>query len=225
MSRIRNGFAFGVLAAACALSGCISSDSDFDFSSAFAGAKSVFGGAPVSKITLQQAAAVPNASIAAHIGNGPEEMLVLAETSSGDQVWHGAGNVVVVLHNGHLVQTGGLADDLPNLHSESGDAVLPREAGQMAKTRWVGDFPNKNLFGVVIDCTAQAVRPEAVTSLGKQIRTMRVDETCSSPALNWTFANVYWVSPVTGVVWQSIQHFSPDYDAMTIEVLRPVMGG
>jgi hypothetical protein len=227
MSRTRKRLAFASLTAlaAVALSGCLSSDSDFNFSTALAGAKSVFGDAPVSKVTLQQAAAVPNASIAGHIGNGPEQMLVLAETSGGDQVWRGAGNVVVVLHDGHLVQTGGLSDDLPRLHSEGGDTVLPRNPGQVVKVRWVGDFTRKNQFGVAIDCTATAIRPEAVTILGKQIRTVRVDETCGSAALNWTYANVYWVSPVTGLVWQSVQHFSPDMDAMTIEVLRPVMGG
>jgi hypothetical protein len=176
-------------------------------------------------ITLEQAASVPNASIAAHIGGGGEQMLILSTNNGGEQTWIGTGNVALVTRDGRLVQTGGLARDMPRYNSNGYNAPLPRMIGATVKTSWVADFTAKNLYSVSITCTAQAVREEMVTILGKGIRTIRVDETCTAPQLNWTYRNAYWISPVSGIVWQSVQRFSDEMEPMTIVVLRPLGAG
>jgi hypothetical protein len=214
----------GPLLTAFLLTGCSSGGSG-DMGAMFSVFRNIISGGGQTMtppITLEQAASVPNASIAAHIGGGGEQMLILSANNGGEQTWIGTGNVALVTRDGRLVQTGGLARDMPRYNSNGYNAPLPRMLGATVKTNWVADFTTKNLYSVSITCNAQAVREEMVTILGKGIRTMRVDETCSASQLNWTYNNQYWISPVSGIVWQSVQRFSDEMEPMTIIVLRPL---
>jgi hypothetical protein len=100
-------------------------------------------------------------------------------------------------------------------------SLVPAVQGQRVHTRWFIDIKDLLVSGALMECDAHAVGPESVTILGKAISTVHVTEDCSVPALKWSFTNHYWISPTSGVVWQSLQHTHPKLDPLTIEVLRP----
>ncbi|MDE2184890.1 MAG: YjbF family lipoprotein [Alphaproteobacteria bacterium] len=80
----------------------------------------------------------------------------------------------------------------------------------------------QRLFSVLITCEDRDAGPETISILGKDIHTRRIDESCrSDDSLDWSFRNVFWVDPETGLVWRSIQHVNPKLDAVEIDVLRP----
>jgi len=214
------GSAVAALAASL-LSGCLSSDSQFTVSSLYETVGKLANPPKPPPITLQQAAAVPQASIGVRMGGSGEQLLILVAQDGGEMIWAGGGNTLLVMHGGRLVQTGGLDSDLPRLNAAGENLPLPIEIGNIVRTRWVADFTSLKRYSVTITCAARAMRPEVVTVLGKDIRTVRVDENCRSDQLDWSYSNSYWISPASGVVWESVQHFSPDRPSLTIEVLRP----
>jgi hypothetical protein len=218
---------FGAVAAGSLFLSACSSDSQFDIGNMFSAATNIVSSPPATPITLQQAASVPYATISARIGDRSEAMLVLSGYSAaGEQVWAGNGNVLILMRDGRILQTGGTGADLPKLNGDSNNRPLPRsQPGEATRSRWIADFPALNSYSVPIECNAVAQRFETVTILGKGIRTMRVDETCDAAPIAWNFRNTYWISPVSGVVWESVQHIYPGADPLTVKVLRSVSSG
>ena len=86
----------------------------------------------------------------------------------------------------------------------------------------LADFADMNVYSAAIDCTDTPQGLETIDLLGKSISTLKVDEDCRSDQLDWSFRNLFWVSPSSGMVWKSVQHIHPDLGAIEVSVLRPV---
>ena len=174
------------------------------------------GGGP--GVTLEQAAAVPYASLGVRLGGGPEAMIILAGEMGEERLWTSAAKIALTTRSGRIVRTAGLPHDLGGYES-MGDLD---EYG--ARTvRWRGDFPDLKLYSVSIVCQDRQAGDETIVVLGRDIHTRRIDESCSSESrqLDWSFENTYWIDPANSLVWRSIQHVHPQLDAIEIEVLRP----
>jgi hypothetical protein len=183
-------------------------------------AKNYWNGTP--PVSLEQAAAVPYATIGIKIGDGPQVMFVLATDSGDHLMWVAGQSAAIETRNGRIIRTSGLEHDLSGSWSGSGlDASAGDSWLRPARDVWVADFVDRKQYSVQITCSHAAPVSDPVTLLGKTIATVRVDESCDAPQLEWSFANSFWVDPATGVVWRSIQHTSPDLDPLEIDVLRP----
>ncbi len=207
------------LVSALAAAGCTSFDQS-DYGQLFHYARRAWSGGG-DTVELQQAAAVPYASIAIRIGDGPQQMLLLASDAGGNRLWTSSSHIVVATHDGRIVRTVGLTRNLSGLTfaplaagQSSGFAVQPAQT-------LLADFSDLNTYSVPIICHAHAVGARTITILGQSIRTDRVNEDCRSQALNWSFVNSYWLDPASGLVWRSIQHIHPDFATVVIETLRP----
>ena len=168
-------------------------------------------------VPLEQAASVPYASIGVRVRGYNELMLVLATNAEGQQLWTSDVRIAIVTQNGHIVRTAGLGRDLSGLRF-----VGTAHPGG-ANYSWEADFKDMGLYGVTGDCQPIATKNEVITVLGKELNTQRIDERCetSSHQLSWSFRNTYWLDPVTGLAWRSIQHIHPRFPALEITVLRP----
>lgn len=82
-----------------------------------------------SRITKEQAAAIPYASIGYRVNDGPEQLLVLAADSGGDQLWTSGAHVVIVTRSGRIVRTVGLAQDLSAVTPQKGQELVSPAAG------------------------------------------------------------------------------------------------
>lgn len=200
-------------AAAIALSGC-STFNDPIYGQLGQYAEQVWSGEG-KYVTLQQAAAVPYASIGVQFADGPQSIMVLATDSDGTQMWTSAEHIVLVTRGGRIVRTAGLPKNL-------GDLVPQGSAAQdNTAEHFIADFPELQIFAAPIDCTARAQRPALITILGKPIHTMRQDVDCQAPTMHWHFTDSYWLDPSSGLPWRSVQYVNPTLDPLTIEVLRP----
>ncbi|MDE2111685.1 MAG: YjbF family lipoprotein [Alphaproteobacteria bacterium] len=206
-----------ILATALALGGC-SALGGGDAASLVALAKNVWNGNSGS-VTLEQAAAVPYASLGIRVGDGPEGMLILAGDTDGQLLWTSGAGAAISTRNGRIVRTAGFAQNLGGYESR-GDT--PGTDG-MQTVRWQADFPDLNLYSVSITCQDRPAGNETIIILGKDIHTKRMDETCASDEsrLGWAFDNTYWLDPSSGVVWRSIQHIHPGFNTIETEILRP----
>jgi hypothetical protein len=204
-----------------------SSDPGSDYESVFTMARDYFAGAP--PISLDQAAAVPYASIGVRIGDGPQVLLVLATQNGDDTMWVAGRSVAIAMHDGRIVRTSGLAENVTNVWRAPAGRIDPTAPptqawGDSRPVTWFADYAELKRYSVSITCTSSQPVEDPVTILGKSIPTVRVEEHCAAPDLDWTYTNRFWLDPSSGFVWRSEQHVRPDFDPLVIDVLRPPAG-
>ena len=175
------------------------------------------------RITREQAAAIPYASLGYNLEGGNQDILVLATDSSGDLLWTSAAHVVIVTRDGRIIRTVGLGQDLSNTTSRDQSGLPPPAAAvrtPFSSTR-LEDFADLSLYGVRVSCRARLAGQQSVKILGQVIATLRVDEICSSRNPDWSFTNSFWVDKDSGFVWRSRQHVHPKGAPVEIEIFRP----
>jgi hypothetical protein len=204
------------LAAALLLAGC-SSIGRGDVSSVYAIAHGLWGTGQ--KVTLEEAASVPYASMGIRLGDGTETMIILAGDTGGQNLWTSSAKIAITTSDGRIVRTAGFEHNLGG-YEPRGDSSS-ENGGRTV--RWQADFPDLNLYSVPIACQDRQAGNETIVILGADIHTRRIEESCASAGsrLDWSFKNTYWVDPDSGVVWRSIQHVHPQLDAIETEILRP----
>jgi hypothetical protein len=83
------------------------------------------------------------------------------------------------------------------------------------------DLPDIPAYGATITCSTVSKGQETIVKLGRGIPTARIDETCRSAELKWSFTDSYWIDPDSGLVWRSIQHVHPKGEKIETEIFRP----
>jgi hypothetical protein len=179
-----------------------------------------FGGGGIS---LDQAAAVPYASMGLRINGGQEGIVVLATQSGDNLLWTSSAHVVVETVNGRIKRTVGTPQEVSVALPQSEGAVLsPAQAlkGPYNSTRTI-DWPKLAVFGTTLNCRTAIRGIQKIKLLGKPMTTTRIDETCASQDGDWVFTDSYWVSRDDGFVWRSLQHLHPKGEVLQTEIFRP----
>jgi hypothetical protein len=175
------------------------------------------------RITREQAAAIPYASLGYTLGGGNRGLLVLATDSGSDLLWTSAAHVVIVTRDGRIIRTLGLGHDLSNVTSRDERGLPPPASAVRApfsSTR-LADFPDLGLYGVRIACRTTLAGRQSVKILGQVIAALRVEEICNSQNPDWSFTDSFWVDKDSGFVWRSRQHVHPKGPLVEIEIFRP----
>lgn len=180
---------------------------------------SVFGGGDVPRA---RAAAIPYASIGVRLGGGPEVMLILTNTSSGQDLQYLGGNVSITIRGGRVIRTVGLGHNLDAFQGPIPDRADPK-TGQTGY-HYAYDLVDRNAYGIFVRCTQSIGGDEAITIIGVRHDTHHIVEHCDAPQLNWSFDNHFWADKTTGFVWKATQSVHPDLDPITIQILRPAQG-
>ena len=173
------------------------------------------------RITKDQAAAIPYATMGYRLNGGNEQLVVLATDANGEQLWTSAAHIVIVTRGGRITRTVGLEHDISRMVPKVGDklpAIAAALKGDLRYTR-LQDFPSA--YDVTLACTLSHKGAQTVTILGRAIATARIDESCQSANPKWSFVNNYWIDPETGLCWRSRQHIGPQGDVIDAEILRP----
>jgi len=213
--------ALAALGGAAVLAACSSGNgsNSADWNEVYGIVSQAFGGrAP--GVTIQDAAAIPFATIGIRIGNSSEGILVLATNNPQQQLWTSASHVVLQTENGRVMRTAGLEHNRTDIHLVKGPSGGPPLQGS-AETQWSEDFGDLHLYSVLVTCQSVVIGPDGVTNFTSRIPTIHVDEQCHSDTIDWTFTDSFWISPKDGFTWRSIQHVSPKLDPIEIELLRP----
>jgi hypothetical protein len=174
------------------------------------------------RVTRDQAASIPYASMGYSEDGGNQILLVLATDSGGELLWTGPSHAVIVTRDGRIVRTVGLGHDLAGLTMRSGLAPAPSAAvrGPFTSTR-LEDFPELGIYGAQVTCRTHMVGQQKINILGQAVATNRVEEACQSPKPDWSFVDTYWVEQDNGLVWRSHQHIHPKGGEIEIELFRP----
>ena len=201
------------------LAGC-SSTGDSDYAQFYRAVRQSFGHG---RITKDQAAAIPYASMSYRINDGPEQLIVLATDNNGEQLWTSAAHIVITTRGGRIVRTVGLPGNVSAVTAAARQELPPLRAaleGPLVYTR-LEDLPDMKLYGVSLNCRATYRSAQTIVILGRGISTRKIDEACRSRSPDWSFTDSFWLDPDTGLTWRSIQHVSPKNGKVETEVLRP----
>jgi hypothetical protein len=175
------------------------------------------------RITREQAAAIPYATMGYSLEGENQALVVLGTDSGGQLLWTSSAHVVIVTRDGRIVRTLGLGHDLSGLTTRN-DMAIPAPAAAIreafSSTR-LEDFPELGLYGILVTCRAHLVGRQSITILGQAIPTFRVDETCNSLTPDWSFTDSFWVDGDSGLVWRSRQHIHPKGGIVETEIFRP----
>src|SRR5262249_25938448 len=100
------------------------------------------------RVTRDQAAAIPYASMGYALDGGNQIMLVLATDNGGEMLWTSAAHVVIAPRQGRIVRTVGLAHDLSSLTTRNSGALPAPAAAVQAPftTTRLEDFPELGLY-------------------------------------------------------------------------------
>jgi hypothetical protein len=175
------------------------------------------------KISIDQAAAIPFATMGLELGSNDEALLVLGTSIPGREEWYAGENVMVRTRAGRVVRTAGLPYDLGGMDIQTPDAA-PGIAGAATIVLSL-DFPDMGLYGARATCKKHDEGSESVNILGSAIATRHVVERCKVPTLDWNFDNEFWTDPDNGFVWRSVQYIHPESPPLILEVLRPKENG
>lgn len=174
------------------------------------------------KVTREQAASVPFASLGYAVNGGSQQMLVLATSSNGDQIWTAASRVVLAMHDGRVLRSVNLPHDLAATTPTGTAEPLPLATalkGSFISTRLV-DLPDIGIYQLELSCQTTMRGSQAVDIIGTRMDLKLVQERCESRKHTWSFVNDYWLDPQSGFIWRSVQHVHPR-TTLTIEILRP----
>lgn len=181
-----------------------------------------FGGA--SGITLEQAAAIPYASIGFRVGSGGESIFVLASSNGRDQLWTSSERIAVTTRGGRIVSTAGLQWNLSGCQLLQSDPIADgtTRAAPLEPVSRLVDFKDAQRFSMRITGRFEELGSESIEILGTKIDTIVLTESCVCKDLDWEFQNQFWLDRETNFVWRSRQVIHPNLPAITLSVFRPV---
>jgi len=175
------------------------------------------------RVTKDQAAAIPYASMGYQVNGASEQLVVLATDANGEQLWTSKARIVIVTRDGRITRTVGLPHDKSGMVPKTGEqlaAVAAALKSDVIYTR-LEDFPDIAAYGIMLTCKLSRRGAETIVILGRGIATIRVDETCRSTDQKWSFTDRFWLDPDTAMVWRSLQHLDPKGTIIETEILRP----
>ena len=200
------------------LAGCSSDGGDW---SSLVGAARVAWEGGANAVNIDQAAAIPFATLGLRLDQGQEQILILATDDDGVRLWTAPGHVSLVTQDGRILRTAGLGTDLTARSTvQRGD----EDWTHRHRYDWTADFNDLGQYSIAIRCDVAPEGADSIEILGKTFETIRIAESCESSSMDWRFENTYWVSPESGRVWRSIQHVHPKGPVLEVEYLRPPAG-
>lgn len=208
------------LASLLFLSGC-SSEGSAEWRALYDIAVNAFTTPP--GVSLDEAAAIPYATLGFRIDGGRENIAVLATDDGHQKLWASGKQIILVTVDGRIQRTVGLEQNL----SWSTISAIPENEEPLdywqrnRELRWTADFNSTGRYGIQVSCNEHPAGRETITVLGTSIATLRVDARCRGLNVNWSFDDVYWVGISDGIVWRSIQHIHPALGPIELETLRP----
>jgi hypothetical protein len=175
------------------------------------------------EVSLEQASAIPFASLGVAIGRNDEGLMVLGLDEGARQEWY-ARTQMLAMNNGRIVQSEGFPYNLSRLEVRSRDGGTIATGGAPptgADYTLVADYRDLSLIGAGAACRSVDTGEESIEILGTSLTTRHVVEDCRIALIDWSFENEFWVDPDTGFVWQSSQYVHPKLPRITFRVLRP----
>lgn len=151
---------------------------------------------------------------------GGQAVLILGSVSGDRLGWYAKGHQAIFMEHGLVVKTLGLPENLDRLALPVGNPFavgLQRVSYPVSYTRTMDWSPGYR-YGVTVRATLTQAIMENVDILGVTHALRRIDERLLGEGLDRE--NRYWVDPVDGFIWKSVQYIDASQRLEIIQ-LRP----
>jgi hypothetical protein len=181
-------------------------------------ASNILAGDTGTAYNLEEARALPYASMDVKLGLSPNSLVILGRYSDSDLHWITADKVTLVTRQGRIIQTGALPNDLVKTQFWTPDPIVDRLPALGHSLRML-DLEYRSLYGLAIDSQWQSLGYQDTDHFGQVMKFEKIVERCSARNFNWEFENIYWRDEKQ-ILWQSTQYYTPDAPALIIKVIK-----
>lgn len=166
---------------------------------------------------------IPYASLKLKIGKGPAGLLILESKNEGLNTWVSADGVSIIEKDGKIVRTIGLTNNVIGLRSLQEktfmDLIKLSPSSQSINTEYLS-LDNPEVFEMKLDCYVLIEGEEAIEILDKEFSLIHISRVKENKFLRWKVKDHFWVDPIDGFVWKSIQNIAPNLPPVLIEVTK-----
>lgn len=189
---------------------------------AYDGLANYYSGYPDYEITPEIVKEIPYASLKMKIGDGPAGLVILQEVNNNIYTWASADNVIFSIRNGRIIETHGLINNVMNVTSALSDETFPIKGSEYQSNDFVRvlSLSKPRVNSLTIKVKKNIIGQKVIYILGKEFKTLLIEETITNDYIGWRYNNYFWVDEETGFVWKSIQQIAPNLPAIKIEILK-----
>ena len=168
-------------------------------------------------LTTELVRNIPYASSILKIGKGTPGLIILESKSDNQEIWVSADNVFIVLSEGRIVKTNGLANNLTRFSSSIRASSLLSFDNSNLTYYYSYDLPQ--LIDLEVKSEIRLIGKDSIKILDKEMNLNLIEEKISNNYLGWNVINKFWLDD-EGFVWKSLQHISPKLPPFIIQVTK-----
>ena len=163
---------------------------------------------------------IPYASIRLKIGKGPAGLLILETKERKKNTWVSADLITIVERHGKIIRTLGLTNNLTSIRPQSFNFIefVKNEDNSVYKS--FISLDNPEVFELALKVKVLNEGLEEIEIIDKKYSLIHFVEEKENRHLRWKSKDHYWVDPVDGFVWKSIQNIAPNIPPILIEVTK-----
>ncbi len=169
-------------------------------------------------ITNELVSNIPYASMSLKIGKGPTGLIILESVAGDNYNWVSADSIYLVIRNGKVIKTEGLANDLFEVIN-SDKKFEEIFANKKDKDIAYYSYEDPQISNIKLDLSYQVKDKEMINILGKQKELIHIEENVKSSQFGWNFNNHYWVDD-NFFVWKSLQTVNPKIPQFELTVTK-----
>ena len=167
---------------------------------------------------------IPYASIRLKIGKGPAGLLILENKERKINTWLSADQVTIVEREGKIIRTLGLINNLTSIRPQSVNHVEFVKNKDSPIYKSFISLDNPEVFELELKVKVLNKGLEEIEIVDKKYSLIHFIEEKENRYLRWKSKDHYWVDPVDGFVWKSIQNIAPNIPPILIEVTKKPAG-
>jgi len=167
---------------------------------------------------------IPYASIRLKIGKGPAGLLILENKERKKNTWLSADQVTIVEREGKIIRTLGLTNNLTSIRPQSVNHVEFVKNKDSPIYKSFISLDNPEVFELELKVKVLNKGLEEIEIVDKKYSLIHFIEEKENRYIRWKSKDHYWVDPVDGFVWKSIQNIAPNIPPIVIEVTKKPAG-
>ena len=194
-----------------------------NFKIAFSSIQSAIFGFEDYPISRDLVSNIPYASLILKIGKGPAGLLILESKKDGLNTWVSADGASIIEKDGKIVRTIGLTNNVVGLRSLQEKTFMDLITLSPSSKNLNIDYlslDNPEVFEMELDCYVLIEGEEVIEILDKKFSLIHISRVKENKFLRWKVKDHFWVDPIDGFVWKSIQNVAPNLPPILIEVTK-----
>ena len=172
-------------------------------------------------ITRDLVESIPYASMRLKIGKGPAGLMILESQSKDSNTWLSSDEVSITEKNGFIIRTSGLLNNVINLRF-----IGQKDVPNLLNYRNEKDLKsyltlhNPEVFELELELNIVNKGVEKVIIVDKEYSLVHFIIGKENKYIRWKANDHFWIDPIDGYVWKSIQNIAPKIPHILIEVTK-----